>query len=311
MTLNKNNPRHFGAAIADMELPLISVVIPCFNSGATIQQTVRSIRAQTWPLVEIIVVDDGSDDPLTVTVLDSLEGIILIRQKNKGLPSARNAGCLAATGTFLIPLDADDWLEPTALEKMVMALDRNQDDSFVFCFIELEGEAQGKLIKNYNFFEQLFLNQLPYCILISKSLWIRVGGYDSSMSRGYEDWELSIRLGAHGCFGISVREPLFHYRVSTRGMLLSKSNAIHGELWSSIQSKHRNLYGFRRLFGTWIEWRKKPSIYPLGLYFFWLLLHKLTPPKLFSRVFGVLRKHSHSNRITRRNRTTAIDFINR
>jgi glycosyltransferase involved in cell wall biosynthesis len=282
-----------------LSAPLVSVVIPCFNSGSTIAQTIDSIKDQTWLNVEIVVVDDGSDDAATQEVLNALKGVTLLKQKNKGLPAARNAGISIARGEYVMPLDADDWLEPKAIEKILCALHSNHRASFAYSYIKLEGEAQGVLQKNYNFFEQLFLNQMPYCLLMPKKLWVDVGGYDETMRRGYEDWEFSIRLGASGKFGLVIPEALFHYRVSRHGMLLSKSSSLHGELWGEIQSKHRDLFRLPALWGCWRKWSSYPSSYPLTLYFLWIGLHKLLPPSIFKRLFQLLKNYSQSKKVTK------------
>lgn len=276
---------------------LVSVVIPCYNSGATIRQTVESVRSQTWRSLEIIVIDDGSTDPGTTAELRSLSNIKLIRQENLGLPAARNAGFRAASGVYFLPLDADDWLEPDAIERLVTGLRENPSAGFACACIQLEGEAKGNLVKSFNFFEQLFLNQIPYCLLLPRSVVDSVGGYDESMRDGYEDWEFNIRLGAHGYDAHVVPLSLLHYRVRKSGMLLSKSNRLHGVLWGKIQAKHSDLYRMRRLVGLWINWRRRPSTYPLMLYFAWIMFHRLLPQSWFSRLFTFLRRHSHSNRV--------------
>lgn len=281
-----------------MTAELVSVVIPCYNSGATLGQTVASLRAQTWPNLEIIVIDDGSSDPATVAVLDELAGVRLMRQANAGLPAARNAGFRAATGAYVLPLDADDWLEPEAVERLMDGLRHDPGATFAYSYLQLEGEARGVLAKSYNFFEQLFLNQMPYCLLMPRTAWAAVGGYDESMRKGYEDWEFNIRLGAAGYYGHVVRQPLFHYRVSSGGMLISQSNRLHGELWGQIQRKHPDLYRWRRLLGLWWSWRDRSSTYPPVLYFGWLALHRLLPASAFSALFRWLRKRSHSRRVT-------------
>lgn len=284
---------------SDADVKRISVVIPCFNSGATVLQTVSSVREQTWPDVEIVVVDDGSTDPATIEVLNGFAGIVLVRQANAGLPAARNAGFAMASGDYVLPLDADDWLEPDAIETLALALETSTA-AFAYSFLALEGEARGVLPKAYNFFEQLFLNQMPYCILLSRDLWQQVGGYDESMRRGYEDWEFNIRLGAAGHFGTVVPRPLFHYRVSSAGMLISHSNRLHGELWAEIQRRHRALYRPGNLMRLWCAWRDRPSTYPLSLYFGWLLAFRTLPKTWFARLFALLRQRSHSRRITTR-----------
>ena len=279
----------------------VSVVIPCYNSGATIGQTVASVQAQTWSQVEIVVVDDGSTDLATITILDSLVGIQLVRQKNAGLPAARNAGFAAASGDFFLPLDADDWLEPDAIEKLLSGLKSDLGVAFAYSHLQLEGEAYGVLAKSYNFFEQLFFNQMPYCLLLPRRVVEAVGGYDETMRKGYEDWEFNIRLGARGYFGHVVPHPLFHYRVSSSGMLISQSNRLHGELWGHIQQKHGGLYRMSRLIGLWRQWRIRPSTYPLVIYFAWLTAFRVLPGLWFAAMFRSLRKHSHSRRITAQN----------
>ena len=279
----------------------VTVVIPCLNSGTTIGKTVASVQAQTWRQVEIIVVDDGSTDPATIAVLDALTGIRLVRQQNAGLPAARNAGFLAATGDYFLPLDADDWLEPDAIEALLSALKEDPGASFAYSHLQLEGEACGVLAKSYNLFEQLFLNQMPYSLLLPRRVVDAVGGYDESMRLGYEDWEFNIRLGARGFFGHVVPRPLFHYRVSSGGMLISQSNRLHGPLWGQIQQKHAGLYRMSRLVSLWREWRTRPATYPLGLYFVWITVYRLFPTPWFAAVFRWLRKRSHSRRVTLQN----------
>lgn len=287
-----------GAELAACER--VSVVIPCYNSGATLEQAVASVLSQTWPEVEIVVVDDGSTDPATIAVIDRLAGTRLVRQVNAGLPAARNTGISAATGHYVLPLDADDWLEPDAIEQLIMALRDDPAATFAYSHMQLEGEARGVPAKSYNFFEQLFLNQMPYCLLLPRAVWATLGGYDESMRSGYEDWEFNIRLGASGYHGHVVPLPLFHYRVSSSGMLISQSNRLHGALWTQIQHKHPGLYRWKRLYGLWREWRCQPSTYPLAAYFVWLAVHRLLPAVAFAAVFRQLRHRSHSRRVTAR-----------
>ena len=272
-----------------------------YNVENHIQTAINSILAQTYKNFEFIIIDDGSTDLATITILDSLVGIQLVRQKNAGLPAARNAGFAAASGDFFLPLDADDWLEPDAIEKLLSGLKSDLGVAFAYSHLQLEGEACGVLAKSYNFFEQLFFNQMPYCLLLPRRVVEDVGGYDETMRKGYEDWEFNIRLGARGYFGHVVPHPLFHYRVSSSGMLISQSNRLHGELWGHIQQKHGGLYRMSRLIGLWRQWRIRPSTYPLVIYFAWLTAFRVLPGPWFDAIFRFLRKHSHSRRITVQN----------
>ena len=152
---------------------LISIIIPCFNSGATLPRTLNSIINQTWNNKEIIIVNDGSTDKETLHVINKfreIPGILVINQPNLGLPAARNAGAYASNGKYLFFIDSDDWVELDSLKLMYEFLKANKDAAFVYSDIVLEGKFKIRKVikKEYNFFEQLFLNQLPYSIFIPK-----------------------------------------------------------------------------------------------------------------------------------------------
>ena len=279
-------------------MPEVSVVLPCFNAAEHLPRALNSLRAQSLGDIEIIIVDDGSTEPSTLAYLDGLPGDVrLLRQSNQGLPAARNAGIDVARGAYVTPLDCDDWLEPEFLEKTLAALRANPEAGFAFTHLALEGDAGGVLRKQYNFFEQLFLNQLPYCLMMPKQVWRDAGGYDSTLRQGYEDWEFNIRLGGRGLFGVVVPEPLFHYRVRRAGMLQSLSSTMHGELWGEIQRRNGALYGAAALVGAWRRWRKRPSSYPLALYFAWLGLYRVLPNAVFSALFRRILRFSQSRRM--------------
>jgi len=95
--------------------PRFSVVIPAFNAAATLARAIESVRAQSWPAHEIIVVDDGSTDA-TVEIARQFDAVHLIQQANSGVSVARNAGAAVATGDWLVFLDADDWYAPDRIK---------------------------------------------------------------------------------------------------------------------------------------------------------------------------------------------------
>ena len=92
-------------------------------------------------------------------------------------------------------LDADDWLRLDAIEIFFNYLEKNKKISYVYSNIHLADEKKGILKKNFNFFEQLFTNQIPYCILFRKKIFEKGFTYDEKMKKGFEDWDLNIRLG--------------------------------------------------------------------------------------------------------------------
>ena len=103
---------------------MVSVIIPCYNQGAYIQEAIDSVKAQTYTDWEIIIVDDGSNHEGTLQELKYFKeiGIIVIETPNKGVSAARNKGIEVANGEFILPLDADDKIAPQYLEEAVRIL---------------------------------------------------------------------------------------------------------------------------------------------------------------------------------------------
>jgi glycosyltransferase involved in cell wall biosynthesis len=290
-----------------MSAPLVSIILPCYNAHAYLAQALDSARAQTHPNLEILIVNDGSSELATLEFLESLgDDIRIVHQENGGLPAARNRAFREARGEFILPLDCDDWLEPDTVALLLEAQQAAPAPAFAIPQIILEGEAEGRLKKNYNYFEQLFLNQLPYCLLLPKAAWEEVGGYDESMRQGYEDWEFNIRLGLGGWRGVTVDQPLFHYRVAQGGMLLSLSGKLHCTLWGGIRKKYAAAFRLGALWREWREWRRHPSTYPLAFFFAWLFVAKILPDAWASTLFNRMRRYSQSQRVTRAARKNKI-----
>ena len=271
---------------------LISIVVPCFNSGKTIQRTIESLKNQTWNQKEIIVVNDGSNDQDTLKILNSIVGVLIINQENLGLSGARNAGANKAKGRFLFFIDSDDWIEDDCLELMYNYLNENNSKNknyYIFSDIILEGNIKRIVSKNYNFFEQLFLNQIPYSIFIERNTWLLNNGYDENMRLGYEDWEFNIRLGARGILGKRLPLPLFHYSVCSTGMLISKSSKYHSQIWHYIKNKNSELYKPKKILKIWKSWRDKDSSYPLIIFFIWYVFLQILPDRINTNIFLLFR----------------------
>ncbi|MEP6583932.1 MAG: glycosyltransferase [Ginsengibacter sp.] len=112
------------------EIPLISVIIPCYNHGHYLQDAFDSLYSQDYPSLEIVVVDDGSTDN-TKAATEKNKSVKYIYQTNKGLSAARNTGIKNSQGDLLIFLDADDWLLPNAIDTNLKFLKDHPESSFV------------------------------------------------------------------------------------------------------------------------------------------------------------------------------------
>jgi glycosyltransferase involved in cell wall biosynthesis len=117
-----------------MKNPLISVIIPCFNYGAYLQQCLQSVltSAQDIPK-EIIVIDDGSTDNTPEIARQFQEHVTYIHQENAGLSAARNTGMRHATGKYLLFLDADDLLAPNTIPVQTSILETQPDVDIAIC----------------------------------------------------------------------------------------------------------------------------------------------------------------------------------
>ena len=279
-----------------MSEPEVSVVVPCYNGGRFLDGMLASLARQSFRSFETIIIDDGSTDPDTVERLDRMAADVrVVRQTNRGLPSARNTGFREASASLVLPLDCDDALEPEFLEKAVRALRQYSDGTaFAFTHMRVTGQLSGLLPRHFNRFDQLFLNQLPYCMLIRKAAWQAVGGYDETMRDGYEDWEFNIRLAAAGFDGVEIPEPLFVYFVADEGMFMSRSALQHSAIWRGIRRKHVRLY-------TWPELRRRKAesrpghisrTTALGL----LALAKALPDQWFGQLYLLLLRAAHRRR---------------
>ena len=109
-------------------MPKVSIVIPCYNHGKFVDETVQSCLKQTYQDIEIIIVNDGSTDEYTNTLLKDYQRpkTKVITIQNQGLPTARNTGIREAVGEYILPLDADDKIAPTYIEKAVNVIEKNK-----------------------------------------------------------------------------------------------------------------------------------------------------------------------------------------
>ena len=125
--------------------PGVSVVIACHNDGKYLDEAINSVLKQTYDDVQIVVIDDGSTEENTVRLLQEFERpkTTLIRTAHKGLATARNKGIAACQSKYVLPLDADDKIKETYLEKAVGIIDADERIGIVYCKAELFGTEFG------------------------------------------------------------------------------------------------------------------------------------------------------------------------
>lgn len=195
--------------------PKVSVIIPCYNHGKFIDDAVASVLAQTYPDIEIVIVDDASEDQLTREKLANYKQDrtqVIILTKNVGLPEARNTAIRTAKGKYILPLDADDKIAPTYVAKAVALMEQNENCGIVRCYTQTFGDENWKAELSYDFEKMLATNLLVATSMFRKQDWERVGGYKTSMKYGYEDYDFWLSIIEMGRDVLTIPEILFFYR---------------------------------------------------------------------------------------------------
>jgi len=276
----------------------ITIIIPCYNAGHFLNRSVESILGQSFKKFKIIIINDGSKDSITLKILKKLsknKKIKIINKKNAGLSAARNTGIKNVDTKYVLMLDADDWLRLDALQIFYNYLEKNKNISYVYSNIHLADEKTGVLKKNYNFFEQLFTNQIPYCIFFRKEVFDNEFKYDEKMTKGFEDWDLNIRLGSKKLYGKCINKNLFNYNVSKKGMLLQNTLSNYSQIFKYIRKKNYKTYSLKNILKSYFQWRSIKSNYKLFLFLFYNIFLFILSDKQINFFFKKFYKYSTSN----------------
>jgi glycosyltransferase involved in cell wall biosynthesis len=183
-----------------LEKPLVSFIIPYFNSGNTIQETLDSIFNQSYNNFDIWIINDGSTDTFSVNKLKDFEGndkIHILHQNNSGPSVARNLAINKTQANYFVPLDADDVIEQNALELALAQIQNNEKIGAIYGHYEWFGSRHGLKVQHKFLLEKQFImNQIPITAMIRKEMWEEIGGYDTFLSKpGLEDWEFWLKAG--------------------------------------------------------------------------------------------------------------------
>ncbi|MCC6661327.1 MAG: glycosyltransferase [Phycisphaerales bacterium] len=234
--------------------PLVSVIIPFYNLSEYLPDAAGSVLRQTHVNTETIIVDDGSTEPGAAGALAEIErewsgrggGLRVIRQANRGLSAARNAGVAAARGRWVVPLDADDLLDPRFIESALAAVSRDPGlvlvTSWMSCFEGSPREPTMAFVP-VGFDRDLLhvANVASSCTaLLDREALLTAGGYDESLP-AFEDWDVYCAMAERGGRGAVIPEFLIHNRIRPGSMLRSLTPAERRGLHERVRAKHPGL----------------------------------------------------------------------
>jgi len=237
-------------------MPRVSVVISAYNAAGTIGQALESAFAQSFTDCEVIIVDDGSTDAIEAAIAPYRDRVTLIRQRNRGISAAKNAGAAAASGEYLAFLDADDIWMPERLARTVAVLEADPRCVLV-CTGAMTIDKDGTPSVEYSIGRSANLTpglaeivsgqaQIKVSsILIRRGIFEHVGGFDEAAFgrlRGGEDSYLYSLASEHGAIRL-VPEALVKYR----------AELTRNRMWKYERGRRILIRKWRRRYGGKIK----------------------------------------------------------
>jgi glycosyltransferase involved in cell wall biosynthesis len=236
----------------------VSVVIPAHNAGGFIEEAIRSVLGQAWPVDEIIVVNDGSTDRDYVELTALASNLRVVDQPNRGVSAARNRGCMLANSTYVAVLDADDVWVPGKLAAQMRYLAAHPECDAVFCqgrwWYPQDGggtwSPPQQLLSTVpenapvrQLYYSDFLFGLPVAtgtMVIKKSVWLGVGGFEEGR-RYAEDQDFYLRLSyAHNLALIDVEAILYRQHRFSATRRLQEANH-----WADVIARAASTLGLK------------------------------------------------------------------
>lgn len=199
----------------------VTIGIPCFNYAHYLPQALDSALAQTYPNVEVIVIDDCSTDNTEELMRTKYPHVKYIKHSfNKGLSASRNTGLQNGTGDYFMFLDADDWIDKDLVDLSVQWF-KTKNVDIVGVYQQEFGDRHEVHHFHPNPTHEDFLNgnKINCSSMFKRRVYETIGGYDERLKKGYEDWQYWLRATKAGFTVATIPLALFHYRIHKDSMI--------------------------------------------------------------------------------------------
>lgn len=265
-----------------MDSVKVSVIMPCYNQGLYLAEALDSVVNQTYEKWECIIINDGSTDnteDIAHYYCSKDQRIKYIFQENKGVVEARNVAIRNSAGSIILPLDADDKISSTYMEKAVIILQSDSNCKIVYSKVWRFGEREEIFnLPPYSKYGMLCYNCIPSFSFFRRQDFEAIGGYNPKFKKGYEDWDLWLSLlesGGHVC---QIKEVLCYYRVSVESRnasAMERTECLRNLLLESHPDYYFRCYSELLAFASspWFHFylfthRMKEELHKI---FFWLI----------------------------------------
>ncbi|HVI51611.1 MAG TPA: glycosyltransferase [Candidatus Sulfotelmatobacter sp.] len=235
--------------------PLVTAVVANYNYADYVGKCLDSLLGQTWPQMEVIVVDDCSTDN-SREVLKTYEDrcTVIYRPTNSGNPChPHNEAIARGKGELVMYLDSDDWVAPTYVEECVKLLQRNPAASIAYPGTVTHGMAEEiRPAHPYDPHRLLTANFIPCCSVYRREMWDEVGGYKDNV-KGADDWNMWVAGASRGFLGVHLSRQMFHYLWKADGLYETESRPYHEARFRQVIENNSDIYP-----PELVRWAKTP-----------------------------------------------------
>lgn len=230
-----------------METPLVSVITPCYNQAQYLPEALDSLLKQTYPNWECVIVNDGSKDNTEEVAMAYCEKdgrFHYYSKENSGVCDTRNFAVAHSKGKYLLPLDADDKIGVSYLEKAVDAFENGSEKlRIVYGQGEYFGALSGPIDnKPYRFETMLVENTFFNSVVFRREDFDRVGGYHEYMHDGLEDWEILLSILDEEAEVVQLPDVCYYYRILPTSRQRSVNDEMHKALLLRAYEHHKETY---------------------------------------------------------------------